>query len=572
MPTKKTGAALPIVALGVLALLAACAAPTEKVATPGAGTPIVLPTATALPPEAKPIGGGTLRSYMTQDPPYWDPFMGVSGETSSHINRITAPLLQFHYGRGVDRWNFDISNQGLAEKWEVSADSLSWTFHIRQGVRWQNKPPVNGREFVAEDVKWSLEYHMATAGAPRREQLAAAIESVSCPDKYTVVIKTKRPAADLIYLLASPYVPMYAQECLKEFGTLNTTKAVIGVGPFLLDEITPSVVTKIKKNPTYYRAAEGLPYLDGIRYTVIPDASTSLAAFRAEQVDIRGISRIDLASVQETNPNIYCYEGEVSLTQAAICFQTSKLPFSDVRLRQAVSMALNRQEVIDTFYYGYGITQEGPIHGSSPWYLTPEKQGECNKYFKYDVEAAKKLVAEAGYPNGLSVSLHVNSGWGATYMEYAEYLVDVLEKIGIKATLKTMDTAAFYATVYSKHDYPDLTFLYKWGGATFAPDSWVVQMYRPGYVSNYSNVDDPELEKLLVVQEQELDPVKRQKVLDDIQRYEACAMHYVHWPMAWGVTCQQPWVRDYYVHAVTYHSGRIAELIWLTPDAPGRRL
>ncbi len=126
-------------------------------------------------------------------------------------------------------------------------------------------------------------------------------------------------------------------------------------------------------------------------------------------------------------------------------------------------------------------------------------------------------------------------------------------------------------TVYSKHDYQDLTFLYKWGGATFGPDSWVVQMYRKGYVSNYSNVDDPKLEALLTAQEGEMDPVKRQQLLDEIQRYEACAMNYVHFPMALTVTCMQPWVRNYYPHAISYHSGRIAELIWLTPDSPGRK-
>jgi len=570
MLTKKKEILLLLGLLGALALFAACAAPTENVATPGAGTPLVLPTATPLGADVKPIPGGVLRGSYSVDPPYWDPNMGVSGETHSPLNRVHATLLAFNFGPKYPAWNFDIGTDGLTQSWEISADGLTYTFHLRQGVKFQNKPPMNGRELVAEDVKWTLERHIATPGAPRREQLLV-IDKVETPDKYTVVIRLKEKRADMLLTLAGPYVEILAPELATITGDLNTPKALVGVGPFILQEYVPNVRVVYKKNPTYFRANLGLPYLDELRYTLISDASTSLAAFRAEKIDIRGISRIDLASVKQTNPNIYCYENDLSLTQAAMCFQTTKLPFSDARLRQAVSMALNRQEVIDTFYYGYGIAQEGPIHAAAPWYLPPEKQGEANKYFKYNVEEAKKLVAEAGYPNGLSVSLAVNSSWGATYMEYAEYWVDVLSKIGMKVTLKPMETGAFYSTVYAKHDYPDLTFLYKWGGATFGPDSWVVQMYRKGYVSNYSNVDDPVLEELLKAQEGELDPVKRQQLLDEIQRYEATAMHYVHWPMAYGVTCLQPWVRDYAPHAISYHSGRIAELIWLTPDAPGRK-
>jgi len=557
-----------------LAFFSACAAPKVAAPTPGegVGTAIVLPTATPLGEEVEPIPGGVYRGYFSSDPPYWDPNMGTNETTHIVLNRAHATLLQFHYGTKYPTWNFDISRDSLAQSWETSADGLTYTFHLRQGVRWQNKPPMNGREFVAEDVKWTLERHMGQAGAPRRDRLLLYIESIKCPDKYTVVIKLKEPWTDLILVLATPSVEMLPREAAEEFGDLNTWKAVIGVGPFVLEEYVPNVRITYKKNPTYYRANEGLPYLDGMRYVLIGDASTSLAAFRAEKIDVRTISRIDLASVKKTNPNVYCYEAEVALSDWAIAFRTDKTPFSDVNLRRAVSMAIDRKAVIDSSYFGYGIEQVGPIHVMSPWYLAdpakdPTAWGECLKYEQYNPEEARRLIAAAGYPGGLTVTLTTFTG-----TEAAELVADFLDKVGIKVTMKPLEVGAGMSIMYQRHSYDDLAYLQKWAATTLAPDSWVVAFYRKGYASNYSNVDDPVLELMVAAQNAELNPQKRQEMLNEIQRYEICQKYYVHWPHSYGVTCMQPWLRGYARHAVYSHSGRIEELIWLTEDAPGRKI
>ncbi|OGO04044.1 MAG: hypothetical protein A2Y60_03455 [Chloroflexi bacterium RBG_13_54_9] len=556
--------------LVMLALFLACKAP-EVTRTSeeggGVGTPLVLPTATPLGAEVKPISGGWLRQSFSADPPYWDPNMGVS-DVHVTLNRVHTTLVQYKYGPKYPEWNFDIDTaNSLAQSWEISKDGLTYTFHLRQRVQWQNKPPMNGREFVATDVKWTLERHIATPGAPRREQLSV-IESIECPDKYTVVLHLKEPRGDLLLLLGSAYVEILAPELVTVTGDLNTPKALVGLGPLMLDDYTPGVRLVFKKNPTYYRAKEGLPYLDGQYWVVIPDPSTSLAAFRAEKIDIRGISRLELASVKKTNPNIYCYENELGALVGALSFRTDKAPFNDVRLRRAVSMALDRKLVIDTFYFGYGVEQRGPIHAAAPWYL--KDQGECAKYYQYNLEEAKRLVAEAGYPGGLSVSLALNTAWGSTYREYCEFCADALSKIGIKVTLKPMENAAYFASVYNAHAYDDLTFIYVWAGATLGPDCWV-EMYQKGRMNNWSNAADPKLDELAKAQMVEMDPAKRQELLNEMQRYEACQMNYVHWPVGYGVTCLQPWVRDYKSHAASWNAGRIAELIWLTEDAPGRK-
>jgi peptide/nickel transport system substrate-binding protein len=562
--------AIFILAVIVLVGLMACTAPAEKVlATPGGGgTPIVLPTATPLGAEVKPIPGGVYRGYFTVDPSYWSPNGGTAGAIGE-LNRVGGPLLQFNFGPKYDSWNFDFSTNSIAQSWEISKDGLTYTFHLRQGVLWQNKPPLNGRELVAEDVKFTYELHMKTAGAPRREQLSSTIQSIECPDKYTVVIHLKEPRPDFLLTLATPYCELVAPELVQAFGDLNTPKAAVSFGPFMLEEYVPSVRIVYKKNPTYYRAKEGLPYLDGLYYFNIADESTSLAAFRAEQIDLRTVARIDLASVKQSNPNVYCYENEIRADVTALAFRTDKTPFSDVRVRRAVALAINRKEVINTFYYGYADAQLGPIHTSSSWYL--KDVGEYAKYQQYNPEEAKRLVVEAGYPGGLSIDFTVNSAGGIMYLDYCQYVADALSKIGIKATLKPLESGAFYSVVYNQKAYAAMTFLTVWAGGTFGPDIWLNQIYGKGYGSNYSLVDDPKLEPMLTAQTTEMDPVKRKEIIDEIQRYLVGQAYYVYGHHDYAITCLQPWVRDYKTHAAAYHTGRIAELMWLTPDAPGRK-
>jgi ABC-type transport system substrate-binding protein len=156
-------------------------------------------------------------------------------------------------------------------------------------------------------------------------------------------------------------------------------------------------------------------------------------------------------------------------------------------------------------------------------------------------------------------------------MEYEEYVVDALGKIGIKATLRPYESGAFYSVVYNQKAYDDMTFLTVWAGGTFGPDIWLNQIYGTGYGSNYSRVSDPKLDPLLKAQMVEMDPVKRKETIDEIQRYLIEQAYYVYGHHSYSVTCLQPWVRNYKTHAASYHYGRIEELIWLTEDAAGRK-
>jgi len=567
MFTKRTAVFLLVLGLA-LALCLACAAGEEGV-TPGAKatpTEVFIPKATAVSEEfATP--GGVLR-LVGGEPPNWDAHRQHSYQTHRVLNFVHARLVTFKFGPKYDPWDISVTNNGLAESWEISSDALVYTFHLKKGVKWQDKPPVNGRELVAEDIKWTYEHLMNVKPTATYAWKLDAVSKIECPDKYTLVITLKEPRAPFLGFLADSYIgEILPREVEEKYGDFMKSETAIGAGPFMLQSYTPDVGQVYVKNPTYFRAKEGLPYVDEIRMMVLPDSSTTLAAFRAGNLDIRGISRLDLPSVMQTNPGINCYETAITASISHLTPRVDKPPYNDVRVRQAISMALNQQEIIDSLYLGYGVEMHGPINPASQFYL--KDQGECAKYGKYNPEEARKLLAEAGYPNGFETTLNVSLGYGATYEEYAEYWADSLAKIGIKAKIKKVDYAGG-VSVMATGKNEDLWWKYNYGDG-LDPDEQVWQLYIPDSIKNWAKVNDSKLTELAEAQRKAKNDEERKRILAEFQRYEACQLNYIAWPQAVGITCMQPWVHNYRLHAASYVTGSIYEIVWVDQTSPTRK-
>jgi peptide/nickel transport system substrate-binding protein len=452
----------------------------------------------------------------------------------------------------------------------MSKDGLTYTFHLRQGVKFQNRPPVNGRELVADDVKYSLEQIRDTPGSQQAWKFAI-VEKIETPDKYTVVVRLKEPRASFLLYLGDPYSEITAKETdLPGEGRAKWYTAV-GAGPFEIVSEIPDVGQVYRKNPTYYRANEGLPHLDELRRMIISDDATTLAAFRAGQIDIRAISRLDLDSVRSTNPDIHCEEGEVSSATLGITVRMDKPPYNDIRVRQAIALAFNDQAVIDGNYLGYGIEQRGPINVAHPYYL--EDQGECNKYYQYNLAEAKRLLTEAGYPNGFKDILNSTPGYGTTVVEYGEIVIDQMKQVGITLEYKLREYGSHVSTaLQGKYDGMFWGYFY---GSSFDPDDWLIAPFTPFTEAggkNQAHVDDPKVLDMIMAQAKARNEEERRAILNDIQRYLACQQYYIFWPRSYGVTCMQPWVDGYRVHSAFYSAGRILEQVWMSPDAPSRKL
>src|SRR6266705_6860552 len=225
-------------------------------------------------------------------------------------------------------------------KWRCRVKT--WTFKLRQGVKWHSVPPLNGRELVAEDIKYCYE---AYAKEGVQSFTFQEIDGMETPDKYTIRIHLKTPNTMFPQNVAEPVTVIFPREVLEEDGDLK--KRMIGTGPYILKEHTRKVRLVLARNPDYFD--QGRPYVDEYHILSTPDAATRLAAFRSGQSDIHFVASVgDAAIVKKTNPAAVIQEYKTVQTVFGLALAQDKPPYSDVRVRRAISMGTGRQNQVDT--------------------------------------------------------------------------------------------------------------------------------------------------------------------------------------------------------------------------------
>jgi peptide/nickel transport system substrate-binding protein len=509
----------------------------------------LLSLALAAPPTAlgqQPKRGGVLR-LADREAPNLDPHSSVSFLTHSWASMVYSQLVRFAYGPEQKHTADFTIVPDLAEWWTVSPEGLTYTFALRKGVRFHNKPPVNGREVTADDVKYSLERFMTKSGFKARFDQVQAIEVV---DRYTVRLTLKEPFAPLLNHLANPtYTAIVPREAEQTFTDFNHAAAQIGTGPFMFKSYDKGVRVTWERNPDYF--VKGLPYLDGVVIEITPDASARLSMLRADRVDFGMMwgyqSPEEGRSLRQSNPEIVVTPTH-NIAQGKIYFRTDQAPFNDVRVRRAVSLAIDRKGWNDALLYGEGCLASGPIPcAMSEWRLDLDKLDPARAKFLvgYDPTEARRLLAEAGYPRGFTTPAYHWQGYAGNWRNYYDLIVDNLGKIGITVELKPEE--------YGK--YISSTYLGKFEKMAIGPitpfteaDDWLYGAHFPEQPNNRSSVSDAELNKLLVAQRRELDPKRRKELVDDIQRYLADKAYYVYLPTAPQYISHQPRVKGFKHH------------------------
>src|SRR5262245_32483921 len=356
----------------------------------------------------QPKRSGILR-VRSVDPTHFDPHQTISNRTHTTLSFIYSRLVRHKVGGDVVPGAF-ILEPDLAERWE-ELDDTTYVFHLRQGVKWHNKPPVNGRELVAEDVKFTYDRFLTEPGNADR-YLLDAVDRVEVVDRYTVQFLLKEPYVWFLSVLAYPRgMWIVAPEVVQQFGDLKKPETAIGTGPFLLERYEPNVKTIFKRNPDYYR--DGQPYVDGVEWLVIPDESTGLAMYRTGQIDCGpginwAVRQPDLEALKKSHPHLI-YQDFLSNTGGVINMRTDMPPFNDVRVRRAISHAIDRQALVEAVW-GRGAPSSAVARGLVEWSLPIEQLGAGARYYEYDPKEAKRLLAEAGYPKGFKTQLTVTSG------------------------------------------------------------------------------------------------------------------------------------------------------------------
>lgn len=494
----------------VLSACAPAAAPTP--AAPKPGEPGAPPVAT---PTKGPLAGGYISDLYTSDPPHYD-FQLHQAYTIQYIYALISQRV-VKIDMGVHRKpNEFVIVPDLAEKWEISPDGKEYTFSLKKGMKWHNKPPVNGREVVAEDIKFNYERYLKLGTKAPMGWLYGDIASIETPDNYTVKFILKAPFAGFLMNLAYQYSWIGAPEIVKAQGDMTKADPV-GMGPMLWDGHDRNVSMRFKKNPDFH--IKGRPYLDGFQYLFIPDAAAERAAFRAGQLDILSYQALptkeDLDEVLKTNPNSQ-YERYPHAAQSGVIVNLRRKPFDDWRVRRALNLTMDRQKMIDTVFRGDAWWAGGPVTPAlEEWAFTQE---EMKKIYARNVPEAKRLLAEAGYPDGFKTTMASTIGYGAWCADLAQVYRENLKDIGVVAETKMYDYASF---VRVKTTTMDFDLLYGYYTPYVDPGQVFEGHYLTGSGRNEAGFSDLKLDEMILRQRTILDKAERKKLIREMQLYTA---------------------------------------------------
>lgn len=512
------------------------ASPAAATAAPPSTAASAAPT-TAAAVNAKP-GGTLVIRWWTGDPPDLDPYLNVTFRAQEFGGFFYSRLLKYNSGPGIGPNSF-IPVPDLAEKFAVSADGLTYTFTIRANAKWQNKPPMSGRAVTADDVVWSFDRFRKVS--PNKNYFDM-VTDVKATDPHTVVFTLNRVFAPFENSVAAPVLYIMPKEVIEADG--DARKRVIGSGPWIFDRFDKGVQVVAKRNPDYYFT--GTPYVDEVDLLIIPEDATAVAGLRSKKIDIVGVSQTDRKAVVSSNPEI----AMTDFPQNLLYFMYWKVdapPFNDVRVRQAVSLAIDRDELISVLFEGKGYLNNAVPAGLQSWWLDPRSadMGPGAKYYKRDVDTAKKLLADAGHAGGLKVPLISSlNAYGNTFNQSIETVIKQLKDAGIQADFRPQDYAAYIGSTFlGKYDPGTMV----WGLETpfQEPHDYLYNMYHPKGVRNHAGVNDPKLTAMVEKQSVTLDKAARKQIIFDIQRYTGEQQYYVIGPIGNTTIATQPWVKNF---------------------------
>ena len=452
------------------------------------------PAQPPVPPSPPRYGGvlqfpATIRSF--------DPMAGYRPELALVWDTLTEWEATWYY---PEVQSTPVIRKTLVTSWEMT-DPSTWIFKLRQGVKFHNRPPVNGREMVAEDVKYSYELLKDKAQYANR---AALVKQIHVIDKYTLKFELKLPDPKFYLNVVDSLSPVIVpREAVEAPGGLAQNP--IGTGAFMLKEFAAGEGALLVKNPDYYlRDKEGraLPYVDAVRLLFTKDAATETALFRTKQLDIMRVSTLDsLYALMKTVPDLNLYRvpslgwGDYELSMAL-----DRAPYSDVRVRQALSMAINRDVVAQVINRG-----DAALYGPFPWVMAGYTQrgdysyGNLGPNYQYNPKKAKELLAAAGYPSGFDMELEWAEFQGWTYGEFAQLLARFFEEVGVRVKIRQLETSTWIAKAGGVQPFTHTLAAASPIGAGPSFMDWVYLRYHSSFpkTMNREGINDPKLDELL---------------------------------------------------------------------------
>jgi peptide/nickel transport system substrate-binding protein len=506
---------------------------------------------------AEPKQGGILRMYHRDSP----------GSASIHEEATYSTNIPFMpvfnnlviYKQDVAQNSMDSIVPDLAESWAWSSDGKTLDFKLRQGVKWHD-----GKPFTSNDVKCT--FNMVMGKSPQkfrknpRKSWYDQVADVTTKGDFEVAFNLKRPQPALLALLASGYTPIYP--CHVTSAEMRTHP--IGTGPFKFVEFKANESIKLVRNPDYWK--EGLPHLDGIEFTIIPNRSTAILAFVAGKFDITFPTEVTIPLLKDMKtqaPNAVCVFEPTNVSTNIIVNSTSP-PFDNPDIRRAMALALDRKAFISILFEGQADVGGTMLPAPGGVWGMPNEMLETIPGYGPDVNAnreeARKLMQKAGYGPDKHLAVKVSTRNIAQYRDPAVILIDQLKSIYIDADLDVVETANWFPKVARK-DYAlglNLT-----GNSVDDPDQSFYENYSCNSERNYTNDCNKEIEKLFDQQSQETGIAKRKKLVWEIDKklQEDVARPIIFHGR--GGTCWQPYVRGVTIMVNSSYNGYRYEDVWL---------
>jgi peptide/nickel transport system substrate-binding protein len=398
------------------------------------------------------------------------------------------------------------TNCHLVESWEFTEPG-NYVVHLRKGIRWQNIPPVNGRELTSDDIAYHYHRlygggHGFTTRGPGAHYQFTPLESITAIDRYTIAFKWKAPNPEIVRDAMQAWGSLASiepREAVEKWGNLDDWHHAIGTGPFILKDVVQGNSATLVKNPDYWghdeqHTTNQLPYIDALKLHIIPEKAAAIAALRAGQIDaLDGLTPLEADAIQQTNPELLraTFPAPNALTLDP---RNDLKPFSDIRVRKAMQMAIDLPAICHTYYkdtcrpYPSSITSYYMKGWGFPYEEWPQ---ELKDEYAYNPVKSRQLLAEAGYPNGFKTNIVADATGDIDLLKIVQ---TYLAQVGIEMEIRTMDSAATSAFVYGrKHDgLASRGKIGKLGAMGLNPVNFLSRLASGP--ANYMVIEDPELD------------------------------------------------------------------------------
>lgn len=423
-----------------------------------------------------------IKIAIVQDMDSFDPHLSSSGVTNEVLFNIYEGLMKGDFNGKVV--------PALAKSYNISSDGLTYTFKLRDNIKFQN-----GELVTAEDVKYSLERVMGTYTQKPLTSVYKNVESVNIIDINTIELKLKNIDMSLINNITTAILPKANDN--------NHKKYPIGTGPYKLEKYSPEQYVRLTKNPYYWK--ENIPKTEKVEFKIIPDNEAAILALKAKNIDI--LPRLSNDRVKDLGRDFKSITAEQNLVQSLV-FNNKKAPFKHVKVRQAINYAIDVKEIIKGVTHGFGT----PVGSTMSPVMKKYYNNNLTYTYEKNISKARALMKEAGYEEGFKTTITIPSNY-VLHVDCGQIIIQQLKKINIDAKLELVEWGVWLDRVYKNRDY-DMTII----ALTGKLDPYkIMQRYDTDYNKNFMNYTNKKYDELLKKANETIDEKQRILLYKDAQ-------------------------------------------------------